>query len=62
MTQKLGASDQSGLQIRMLHRKMHRVKEKNILFLYDLKTQKFRNISPNARKMLPHNIEIPNSI
>ena len=30
-------SDQNGLQIRILHRKIHRIKEKNILFLYDLK-------------------------
>ena len=40
ITLKLGASDQNGLQIRILHRKIHRLIEK-ISFLYDLKTQKF---------------------
>ena len=32
ITQKIGASDQNGLQIRIQHRKIHRIKEKNILF------------------------------
>ena len=35
-------SDQNWLQIRILHQKIHRIKENNILFLYDLKTQKFQ--------------------
>ena len=37
MTQTLGASDQNGLQIRILHRKIHRIIEKNILFYMTLK-------------------------
>ena len=31
------ASDQNGLQIRILHRKIHRIKEKNFLFYMTLK-------------------------
>ena len=33
VTQKLGASDQNELQIRILHRKIHRIKEKTSFFI-----------------------------
>ena len=40
ITQKIRASDQNGLQIRILHRKIHRIKEKEkTSYLYDLKRQ-----------------------
>ena len=37
MTQKIRVSDQNGVQIRILHRKMHRIIEKKILFYMTLK-------------------------
>ena len=33
ITQKIRASDQKGLQIRILHRKIHRIKEKNHFYM-----------------------------
>ena len=40
ITQKISASDKNGLQIRILHRKIHKIKEKKTSFLlYDLKRQ-----------------------
>ena len=41
ITQKLGASDQNGLQIRILHRIIHRLKEKKTSFFYT--TLKLKN-------------------
>ena len=42
MTQKIRANNKNGFQIRILHRKKHRIKEKNILFYMTLKD----NITP----------------
>ena len=43
ITQKLGVSDQNGLQIRILHRKIHRIKEKTSFFYMTLKLKNSEN-------------------
>ena len=51
ITQKLGASDQDGLQIRILHRKIHRIKEKKHPFSYMTLKLKNTEITNNESKI-----------